>query len=797
MADISSFLTEEFENSSLKLDLGTLLEVIAGNAGSERASAAIVSSAMSDSSETMKKSQSEIREVMSLFDNGEDIPLQGWRDSSKVLIRMTVEGIVISGEELLLVAKAERKALEVRKYLASREEALPSVSCYSGAFTDCRPVVTSILRCIDDSGEVEDSASPELRSLRKRSSGLRNRMRKEFADFTGSSKSGDNNEFVSVRGDRYVVSVPRSDSAAIKGLIHHTSGSGASLFIEPYEFIEKNNKLESLLREERREIERILAGLTMEVFESREELSSNQEIMVSLDVIRAKSLFSREYRCTIPLRSSDGLMNLRNARHPLLERMLRTSKAQGEIVGLDIECEPGLSVLVISGPNAGGKTVALKTVGMVVLMDRLGLPVPCGEESSLPFHRDIFVDIGDDQSIERSLSTYSSRIERMTRILDLVQQDSLVLIDEIGDGTDPQEGAAIGCALLEELIRVGGRSIVTTHMSALKGWAYDTKGAENATLKFDSDRMMPLYLLQMGIPGRSWGIEMARRLGLQERIVESAIKKAGEDTIRLEELLGHLEKMDILLEKEREELAKREKELSGLVSEYREKVGVFDKKRGEMEETARRDALDLINKTRGEMEHLVREIRTRQADREVIRKSKAELKQTSEMHEKILKEKEVPSVISPELLKLGSSVMINSLRKHGKIISIEGGGRIKIELPGGMRVETKDSDLSKWIGGSRKKTDKKISWMIGASDPVSSELMVRGMERVEALEKVDAYLDKAVLQEMTTVRIIHGIGKGVLKKAIYDMLRRDPRVAEAHPGEPAVGGDGVAVVKLK
>ncbi|MCK4537767.1 MAG: Smr/MutS family protein [Candidatus Krumholzibacteria bacterium] len=797
MADISSSLIEEFENASLKLDLSTLLDVIAGNALSERASAAIVSSAMCDSAEEMKESQSEIREVMSLFDNGEDIPLQGWRDSSKVLSRMTAAGSVISGEELLLVAKAEKKALEVQRSMASKEDGLLSVSRHLGGFTDSGSVVKNILRCIDTTGEVEDSASSELRSIRKRSSGLRNRMRKEFADFASSSRTGDGNEFVSVRGDRYVVSVPRSDSAAIKGLIHHTSGSGASLFIEPYEFIEKNNRLESLLREERRELERILAGLTLEVFELREELSSNQDILVRLDTIRAKSLFSRDYRCTMPLRSTDGTMNLRNARHPLLERMLRASKVQGEIVGLDIECKPELSVLVISGPNAGGKTVALKTIGMVVLMDRLGLPVPCGDESILPFHRDIFVDIGDDQSIERSLSTYSSRIERMTSILDLVRHDSLVLIDEIGDGTDPQEGAAIGCALLEELIRVSGRSIVTTHMSVLKGWAYDTKGAENATLKFDSERVLPLYQLQMGIPGRSWGIEMARRLGLQERIVETAIKKAGEDTIRLEELLGHLEKTGILLDREREELATQEKELSGLISEYKEKVGVFDKKREEMEESARRDALDLINKTRGEMEHLVREIRTRQADREVIRKARTELKQTSEMHEKILKKKEIPSVIDPELLRPGSSVMINSLKKHGKIISIEGGGRIKIELPGGMRVETRDSDLSEWSGDSRKKKQERITWMIGNADPVSPELMVRGMERIEALEEVDAYLDKAVLQGLTTVRIIHGIGKGILKKAIYDMLRRDPRVAEAHPGEPAIGGDGVAVVKLK
>ena len=262
---------------------------------------------------------------------------------------------------------------------------------------------------------------------------------------------------------------------------------------------------------------------------------------------------------------------------------------------------------------------------------------------------------------------------------------------------------------------------------------------------------------------------------------------------------SHLEKTDNLLEKEREEIATRENELSSLVSEYQEKVGIFDKERGEMEKTARKDALELVNKTRIEMENLVREIRTRQADREIIRKSRVELKQHSEMHEKALKEKEkeTPSPIIPELLKPGVSVMINSLRKQGKIVSIDGGGRVKIELPGGMRVETRDSDLSEGSGDSRKKEKNRISWMIGDSDPISSELMVRGMERVEALDKVDSYLDKAVLQGLPIVRIIHGIGKGILKKAVYDMLRKDSRVAEAHPGEPAVGGDGVAVVKLK
>jgi len=596
-----------------------------------------------------------------------------------------------------------------------------------------------------------------------------------------------------------VVSLPRGEAAGVKGTVHQSSASGASLCVESLEFVEENNRLESLVLEEKREIERILRELTAAVYQVRDDLLGNQAAILDLDSIRAKALFARKFNCTKPKHSGDGTFHLRGARHPLLEKRLSAEGGERAVRPLELELAPELRALVISGPNAGGKTVALKTVGLVVLMDRVGLLVPCKEDSILPEYRYLFVDIGDDQSIEKSLSTFSSRVVRMKSILGNVDDRSLVLIDEIGDGTDPDEGAALAEAVLGRLLLLCGRTIVTTHLSPLKGWAHETNGAGNATLEFDPERLEPLFKLRMGVPGRSWGIEMAGRMGLPAEIIREAKEHLGQETLRLEELLAHLERMERAIVLEQQELERKEKVLTELIETYRSSIDGFRKDRDELKREAREEALEIVSSTRREMERLIRDIRTAQAEKKVIRRVRREVDERKQGFEKTISSmKRRKGGLRIEDVEEGAWYEITSIGQKGKLLPLKSGeNRVFLELAGGLRVETNVDDLSPAEGG-RGECDRTVSWSADrSSGEAETELMVRGMERQDALEEVDRFIDRAVLHGLNRVTIIHGVGRGILKRAIYDVLKKDSRVKEIHPGETAAGGDGVAIVELE
>lgn len=792
-----SAVRREYEHASEKLEFDCLLELVGAYARSERSREAIAAFSRISSVSEIERRQGEVAELLALMEEGEALFPAGWRDSWEVLQSVNVEGMAAGGEDLAAIAAGELAAIETGGRLEKHMERCSLLSAYRGGISGQQELVSRISRTIGPDFEVTDTASKILAGIRRQTDELRKRLRKEFADFAGDKGGGKGYEFVTVRGERYVIALPRGTAAGIKGIVHQASGSGASLFVEPLEFVESNNKLESLLEEERREIQRILRELTSEVFRLRDVLIANQNTLLSLDVLSAMASFAKHFHCTRPAHSPDGTLILAGARHPLLEKRLAGDTGEGTITPLDLVCGPELKTLVISGPNAGGKTVALKTTGLLLMMDGAGMLLPCREGTVLPAYGKLFVDIGDDQSIERSLSTFSSRIERLKGILELADTDSLVLIDEIGDGTDPEEGAALAEAVLERLTGKGARTIVTTHLRALKGWAHGRGGAINATLEFDSERLEPLYRLKMGVPGRSWGIEMAGRLGLDPGIVDSARMCMDADAVRMEELLAHLERTELLVNRQREELIKREQTLGELIKNYREKINTFQRDQDDMVEEARREALEIVSSTRREMENLVREIRSTQAERAAIRNAKDQLQKRKDEFEQAAARRGPVAPVRPEDIHEGTWYEIISLGQPGRVIVSDGAPRVTLELKGGLRVETRVDDLAPAGDIPRPAAGGRVSWTADSFEPVTSELMIRGLERVDALDRVDNYIDRAVLQGMQTVTIIHGVGKGVLKRAIYDMLKKDPRVADVHPGEPARGGDGVAIVHLK
>jgi DNA mismatch repair protein MutS2 len=789
-------VSEDFAHAADKLEFAAVLELVAGFAGGDRSKDAIRAFRPADSAEASIRLQEETVELMRLVESGENVPLSGWRDSHRLVSAAKAEGHLFTGEELSIIANAEAKAAEVSRFLKRHEDRLLLLSARRGAFSLQSEFIESVGRAIGKDYEVLDRASGKLAKLRKELGVLRNRLRRSVSDFAGRIGGGKGYEFVTIRGERYVVSLPRGEASRVKGIVHQTSGSGASLFVEPLEFVDENNRLESMLQEERDEITRILLDLSLDVLRRKDALLGNQDLLLALDLVSARASFARRFRCVMPEHGADGRLALRGARHPLLEKRLAEEGAGRAVKPLDLVCDGDLKALVISGPNAGGKTIALKTVGLIVLMDRSGLLAPCDHGTAVPFYDEVFVDIGDDQSIEKSLSTFSSRIVRLKHILERSSDRSLVLIDEIGDGTDPEEGAALAEAALERLIRSCGRVIVTTHLKALKGWAHGAPGARNATLEFDPDRLEPLFVLRMGVPGRSWGIEMAGRLGLPRDVIERATAGLSSESLRLEELLAHLEKTERVVADKRAELVEKERLLSELIESYHDRLDRFQEDRDALVSKARAEALDIVSSTRRDMENIIREIKTTQADRSAIREGHARVEEKRSQFEKKLPAKKSAPRARPEELRPGMWAEIASLGKEGRIVSLDA-SRAFLELEGGLRVETNVRDLRRSSAGERARGARKASWTMETHTAVSSEISVRGLEKAEALERVDEFLDRAVLQGFRTVTVIHGIGKGILKRALYDVLRKDPRVSSVRPGEPAHGGDGVAIVDLR
>ncbi|MFO7914848.1 MAG: Smr/MutS family protein [Candidatus Krumholzibacteriales bacterium] len=787
----------ELSHTLRKLEFGAVLEIISGRAASARAAEFIKDIHPLDSRDDALRRQREIMELVDFRTRGGDkLPVSGWEDTRDILEAVISEGQILDCEQLVIIARGEQYAGKVRKFIESNRELLPIATGRTSRMKVSSELSARILSIIDEDYQLLDNASPKLRELRRRITGKRSSLRKKFDEFAERSGSSGGADFVTVRGGRYVVSVQKGGGKTFRGIVHHQSGSGQSVFIEPLELIGENNEMESLLQEERKEIHRILRDITRAVYENREAMLVNQDTLFMLDIMNAAASFALEFECCIPDHSSGGRMVLKNARHPLLEMELKLENRSDDLVGLNMECGDDLRVVVISGPNAGGKSVSLKTIGLLILMDQSGLPVPARPGTVIPECSGVLVDIGDDQSIKKSLSTFSSRIVRIKSIISCADPSSVVLIDEIGDGTSHEEGEVLAEAVLEKLTGISGRIFVTTHFTSLKSWAYEREEAENATLEFDPDNLKPLYRMKLGIPGRSWGIETAARLGIGQDLVRSARKRLKSGSRSLEGLLAELEKKREQLDRQLETAESERERMAGLAAEYREKLEEFEENRRELEDQARKEALEIISGAGAEIEKLVSSIKSSQASADSIKEARSSLRDRKEELERKIRESEkrdrrpVPERVEP-----GMRVRISSLGKTGKVVSVDGPERIFVELEGGIKVETDRENLTAAPGHKKKR--RKVSWTASVAEPVKPEIMVRGMVKADALELIDRYIDQAVLQGVETVRIIHGIGEGVLRKAIYENLKDDPRIADINPGEPAFGGDGVAVVKLK
>ncbi len=738
--------------------------------------------------------------IKALVKKGEP-PMAGIRNLKPVFKRVEAGG-VLDTEQLLQTADLLRAARNMKNYLKPErdrdEEEYPVLKETGDGLVVHRKVEDDINRCIEGPDLISDDASPTLKNIRRQKNTVNEQIRSKLNSIISSPKFQKylQDTIVTRRGDRHVIPVKQEYRGSVPGIVHDQSTTGATLFIEPMAVVELNNKLRELEAGERIEIERILATLTLEVSEILDDLKLDLEILVELDFIFSRAKLGLEMDGCRPIYNSCGYINLKKARHPLIER--------DKVVPVDIHLGKDFDVLVITGPNTGGKTVSLKTVGLTVLMAQAGLHIPCGSGTELTMFSSVFADIGDEQSIEQSLSTFSSHMTNIVNILKEADRDSLVLMDELGAGTDPTEGAALAMAILDYLFSRHIRTIATTHYSELKQYALVRERVENASVEFDVETLSPTYRLTIGIPGKSNAFEISRRLGLGENIIEKAAGFLTGEEVRFEDIIRDLErnKKEALQEKEWTQRLRREVE--AIKEEYQRKMDRLEENREKILDQARREARLLLTEAKDEAADIIKDLRNlsrveaRERNRRV-EEARKKLKWDIEKLEEALSKgiREVTSDKPPEDLKPGDPVKVLSLGQRGTVLETpDNAGEVMVQI-GIMKMKVNLTNLEKVEQKGEEKVIVKGTRRPSKAAGISVETDVRGQTLEDALMNVDKYLDDASLAGLKQVTIIHGKGSGVLRSGIQQLLKSHQHVSSFRRGVFGEGGDGVTVVKLK
>lgn len=687
-----------------------------------------------------------------------------------------------------------KKVLEASRYSRGLLGKYGGQNCrqLAGRLVVSEELEDEIATAIDENGEIKDEASSQLRNLRSQMAALRMRVRDALWNFV---RSAHNQKFlmdvlVTERNGRYVIPVRQEYRQEVEGIIHDESSSGATVFIEPAFAVEMNNRLRSLEKEEQREIERILRRLSLKVAVVAKELEQSLTALEILDFWLAKARLALSLNAYKPSLNEKGIIKLFKARHPLL----------GErAVPIDVELGLNFNVLILTGPNTGGKTVTLKTVGLLTLMAMAGLFVPAAPDSELAVFSRVLCDIGDEQSIEQSLSTFSSHMTNIIEILRSADADTLVILDELGAGTDPLEGASLARAIVEKLLEIGAKCIISTHHSELKTMAYQYKGVENASVEFDPETLRPTYEVTIGVPGRSNALEIARNLGLDEEIVAKARAYVPEHEIEINRMLADLEKMKKEVAQEREALREKIKRIEEERAFLRDQKMILAQRYEEKTKRLEDKFESYLKQVKTEAEELLEEMRNR------VRKEEA-----PKWHEIEQLRKEISSKLStpkieeePEKeevkgdINVGDYVEIKSIRQHGYVLEGPNDAQEVTVQVGIMKLTVKAEDLVVRPSPEEKALRQRYRTYLEKKKTIATEIDLRGMTTDEALEELEKYLEEAYLAGMQKIRIIHGKGTGALRKAVGQYLVLHPYVDKIREGQPHEGGLGVTVASLK
>ena len=790
------------EKSLRVLEFNKVIDLLKNKASSSLGLKYIEKLTPSSNFEDVKYMLEETSETQSILLKMGSVGLQGIHDIEDKAKRANIGALLDQGS-LILIADTLRVARNLKNKLSSSNDEnfnYPIIQSLSNSLYSYRDIEDAIYNAIISDVEISDNASSTLRDIRRRivqkNQSIRSKLNAIISSTTYQKYLQD--AIISVRGDRFVVPVKAEYRSQISGIVHDQSSSGATLFIEPMSIVDMNNELRQLRLKEKEEIDRILKELSSMVGEISEELISNQEILGRLDFAFAKGKLSIQMKGVEPKLNEDKYINIKNGRHPLLDK--------DKVVPNSINLGRDFHTLLITGPNTGGKTVTIKTLGLLSLMTQSGLHIPADYGSSMCVYDNIFADIGDEQSIEQSLSTFSSHMTNIVSILKDVTEDSLVIFDELGAGTDPIEGAALAIAILEDVHMAGAKCIATTHYTEIKNYALTTEGVENAAVEFDLETLSPTYRLLLGVPGKSNAFEISTKLGLSSHVINRAKEFIDSDNIAIEDVLQNVEKNRIKSEEEKREAERLKLEIERLKNDYEERLKRFTEKRDKMMERAKAEALKITRQAKEDVDNVIKELRKLEQERaskeknQKIEQLKKEITNSMGILQPTIKSMIEPKVASKEIkdLKPGEEVKIITLNQQGSVVSVDNNKKEAVVQIGIMKMTLPFKSLQRAKKDPKTTVTKQTRKIIKSkSGNIKSEVDLRGLNLEEAIMEVEKYLDDAYVAGLENVTVIHGIGTGVLKSGLQDILKKNKHVKSQRAGEYGEGGAGVTIVTLK
>ena len=765
---------------------------------------------------TINALQEETRDALLRLHRQGNVSFTGLTDIGASIKRLEVKG-ALTARELLDVAALLSTAQNVRKYgdgsdladtvtarNADGDEQVCRYDSLTERFNQLVPlehISSEIRRCILAEDEIADDASSKLKSIRRNIKLANDRIHQQLSKLLQNEATKDKlqDSLITMRNGRYCVPVKQEYRSQVPGMIHDQSGSGSTLFIEPMAVVNLNNEIKELANEELIEIENILEDLSLRAAEVVEDISYDMSVLTELDFIFARAKFARSYNGSQPTFNTDGIIDIRGGRHPLLEKH--------SVVPVDIRLGEDYNLLIVTGPNTGGKTVSLKTLGLFTLMGQAGLHIPALEGSRLAVFDDVFADIGDEQSIEQSLSTFSSHMSNVVYIVNHASANTLCLFDELGGGTDPVEGAALAIAILNFLKNMGARCMATTHYSELKTYALSTDGVENASCEFDVASLKPTYKLMIGVPGKSNAFAISSKLGLPDYIITSAREQLDNDAVDMETLIADLEKSKRSIEEDKKAIEEYKAEADALKKRLQEKESELTAKKSEILQKAREEARDIVEEAKEVADQTIRDYNKwrsnpNKADMRTMEEKRGRLRDKIKDYNKA-GVSNTPARTSNHKAKdfhIGDAVEVISMNAKGTVTSLPDSKGIVTVQMGILSSKLPISDLiilqDKGFVTEAERSRTKSRSITGKAMTFSPELNVMGKTVDESIMEIDKYLDDAVLSHMNKVTIIHGKGTGALRKGIHQYLKKHPLVKSFRAGEFGEGEYGVTIVEL-
>lgn len=778
------------------LEFNKLLGIIADFAKSDASRRAILSISPLNSLDDINKRLRLIEEIRLMSQKGRPLSISPFPDIEPLLQRVRPEGAVLDQVELSGIMAFLSTVNSILNQIRDNTD-IPSLNGLTGVMTG-HPEIFRLLKCsIDSEGNILDSASAALKELRIRIKGLENRIRKKLEEITRDERVAVflQDDFITQRSGRWVIPVRMDSKGQVQGVVHDVSRSGETAFIEPLSIISLSNELENLIAEQKAEEIRILRNISANIRAAASEIKSEYRITVYIDVLNSIALFADRLGMETPRINEQNAINLVNARHPLLMLAFQKKDMSRQVIPLNVKLGGDNTVMVITGPNAGGKTITIKTIGLLLLMALSGMPVPADSSSSFPLVRNLLVDIGDQQSIENNLSTFSAHISNISGILKDASSGTIILIDELGTGTDPDEGAAIACAVLKELKNKGALVFATTHLTEIKGFVHKTEGMLNASMEFDQNTLTPLYKLRVGEPGQSHAFDIAKRYGLPEEVIESAKGILGVRKIEFDILIHDLNKKRRQYERMLDEIRQKEAAIKEKERHLMEMDKETEERQKDILSNAYKEASEIVFNIKRQMKAFLEEIKKKDKERarEVIKEVESVQASVAEKAKEYARSEE--SKLTIEELNECDIVFIKSIGHDASIIKINRkDNRLRVRA-GSMEMEVPLSDVGfkKDLSTEAEKGGIRVERL---DEAVSSKINIVGLRVDEALSRLEPFLNHASLAGFSEITIIHGVGSGILSKAVREYLTGHPLVKGFRSGTQSEGGAGVTIARL-